>query len=115
MAEYLFSRVIPRADLGWSQVEVCATRLVWSASGGVAIVRSPASAYVKTDPAFLFRHEWHGDLGVLHTFSQYPAGPCRLVEHSIETLCTTTRNGRPASFRLRANPVVTTTANATTW
>ena len=69
MAEYLFSRVIPRADLGWSQVEVCATRLVWSASGGVAIVRSPAS-YGEDRPCVSFpTRVARRPPGVLHTLT----------------------------------------------
>jgi hypothetical protein len=69
MSEYLFSRVIPREDLGWSQIERF-TRLdpygqhqaVWQ------LFDLPPDA-ARTGTPFLFRHEWQGDLPVFYILS----------------------------------------------
>ncbi len=69
MSEYLFSRVIPRAELGWSQVERFARLDSYDQHQAVWQLFDLPPATGRTAPAFLFRHEWHGDLPAFYILS----------------------------------------------
>ena len=104
MAEYLFSRVIPRADLGWSQVERLrdSTRMVSiRRCGNCSISRQ----LVKTDPAFLFRHEWHGDLPAFYILSHStPQDRAGLWSNQSKPYAPQLETERPASFAAACKP-----------
>ena len=98
------SPVSSRADLGWSQVEKFARldsygqhQAVWQ------LFDLPPATEEGGCVSFSARVAQRSP-GVLHPFLQCPAGPCWLVEHSIETLCTSARSGRPAPFQAACKP-----------
>jgi CRISPR system Cascade subunit CasE len=108
MSEYLFSRVIPHEDLGWSQMEKL-TRLdpygqhqaVWQ------LFDLPADA-ARTGSAFLFRHEWHGDLPVFYILSCNPPQDREgLWDIQSKPYTPQLEEGDRLHFKLRVNPVVT--------
>jgi CRISPR system Cascade subunit CasE len=108
MSEYLFSRVIPREDLGWSQVEKF-TRLdpygqhqaVWH------LFDLPPDAE-RTGTAFLFRHEWQGDLPVFYILSRKtPQDRDGLWNIQSKPYTPQLEAGDRLHFKLRVNPVVT--------
>jgi CRISPR system Cascade subunit CasE len=108
MSEYLFSRVIPREDLGWSQVEKF-TRLdaygqhqaVWQ------LFDLPADA-VRTGTVFLFRHEWQGDLPAFYILSRnIPQDSAGLWNIQSKPYTPQLETGDRLHFKLRVNPVVT--------
>jgi len=108
MSEYLFSRVIPREDLGWSQGEKF-TRLdpygqhqaVWQ------LFDLPADA-ATTGTAFLFRHEWQDDLPVFYILSRNtPQDRAGLWNIQSKSYTPQLETGDRLHFKLRVNPVVT--------
>ncbi len=108
MSEYLFSRVTPCVDLGWSQVEQFARldsygqhQAVWQ-----LFVLPPAAA--RTGTAFLFRHEWHGDLPVFYILSRsVPQDRAGLWNIQSKPYAPQLEAGDRLHFKLRVNPVVT--------
>lgn len=108
MAEYLFSRVIPREDLGWSQIEKF-TRLdpygqhqaVWQ------LFDLPPDA-ARTGTAFLFRNEWQDDLPVFFILSRNtPQDRAGLWNIQSRPYTPQLEAGDRLHFKLRVNPVVT--------
>ena len=105
MSEYLFSRVIPRADLGWSQVEKFARLDSYGQHQAVWQLFDLPPATAKTGTAFLFRHEWHGDLPVFYILSHSaPQDRAGLWSIQSKPYAPTTRSGRPASFQAACKP-----------
>jgi CRISPR system Cascade subunit CasE len=107
MHEYLFSRVIPRENLSWSQVEKF-TRLdpygqhqtVWQ------LFDLPPDASM-TGTAFLFRHEWHGDLPLFYILSrETPRDRASLWNIQSKPYTPQLEAGDRLHFMLRVNPVV---------
>jgi CRISPR system Cascade subunit CasE len=100
--------VIPREDLGWSQVEKF-TRLdpygqhqtVWQ------LFDLPLDA-ARTGTAFLFRHEWHGDLPMFYILShRAPQDRVGLGSIQSKPYAPQLQVGDRLNFMLRVNPVVT--------
>lgn len=88
MSEYLFSRLTPRADLGFSQIEKFARLDPYGQHQALWQLFDVQPATASTRTAFLFRHEWQGDLPAFYTLScRRSPGPYRLVEHPIKALC----------------------------
>jgi CRISPR system Cascade subunit CasE len=108
MAEYLFSRVIPRADLGWSQVERFARLDSYGQHQAVWQLFDLPPTPVRADPVFLFRHEWHGDLPAFYILSHStPQDRAGLWSIQSKPYAPHLEAGDQLHFKLRANPVVT--------
>jgi len=108
MSEYLFSRVLPREDLDWSQVEKFTLldpygqhQAVWQ------LFDFPPNA-ARTGTVFLFRHEWHGDLPVFYILSRStPQDRAGLWNIQSKPYAPQLEAGDRLYFKVRVNPVVT--------
>lgn len=108
MSEYFFSRVIPRADLGWSQVERFARLDSYGHHQAVWQLFDLPPVAVRTGIAFLFRHEWHGEFPAFYILS-HNAPQDRVGLWSIQSklYAPQLEAGDRLHFKLRVNPVVT--------
>jgi CRISPR system Cascade subunit CasE len=108
MSEYLFSRVIPRQDLGWSQVEKFARLDPYGQHQAMWQLFDLPSNAARTGTAFLFRHEWHGDLPVFYILSRHiPQDREGSWNIQSKPYRPQLEAGDRLHFKLRVNPVVT--------
>jgi CRISPR system Cascade subunit CasE len=108
MSEYLFSRVMPREDLGWSQVEKFMRLDPYGQHQAVWQLFDLPPGAARTGTAFLFRHEWHGDLPVFYILSRNtPQDRAGLWNIQSKLYTPQLETGDRLHFKLRVNPVVT--------
>jgi CRISPR system Cascade subunit CasE len=108
MSEYLFSRVIPRADIGWSQVEKFARLDSYGQHQAVWQLFDLPSTTERTGTAFLFRHEWQGNLPAFYILSRTaPQDSVGLWSIQSKPYAPRLESGDRLHFMLRVNPVVT--------
>jgi CRISPR system Cascade subunit CasE len=108
MSEYLFSRVVPRAELSWSQVERLARLDSYGHHQAVWQLFDLPLAIAKTGTAFLFRHEWQGDFPVFYILSRNtPQDRVGLWSIQSKRYAPQLEAGDRLHFKLRVNPVVT--------
>jgi CRISPR system Cascade subunit CasE len=108
MAEYLFSRVIPRQNLGWSQVERLARLDSYGQHQAVWELFDLPPDTAGRGGAFLFRQEWHSDLPAFYVLSlQAPQDRTGLWDIQSKRYAPQIEDGDPLYFKLRVNPVVT--------
>lgn len=108
MSEYLFSRLTPRADLGWSQVERLARFDAYGQHQAMWQLFDLPPAAARTGIAFLFRHEWHGDLPAFYILSRSaPQDRAGLWSIQSKPYAPQLEAGDRLHFKLRVNPVVT--------
>jgi CRISPR system Cascade subunit CasE len=108
MSEYLFSRVIPRADLSWSQVERLARLDSYGHHQAVWQLFDLPPVTARTGTAFLFRHEWQGDFPAFYILSRStPQDRVGLWSIQSKPYAPQLEVGDRLHFKLRVNPVVT--------
>jgi CRISPR system Cascade subunit CasE len=108
MADYLFSRVIPRQDLGWSQVERLARLDSYGQHQSVWELFDVPSDTGGRGGAFLFRQEWQSDLPAFYILSRHaPQDRTGLWAIESKRYAPQLEAGDRLHFKLRVNPVVT--------
>jgi CRISPR system Cascade subunit CasE len=108
MSEYLLSRVAPRADLGWSQIEKFARLDSYGQHQAVWQLFDLPPAATRASIEFLFRHEWYRDLPVFYVLSRStPQDRVGLWNIQSKPYAPQLEAGDRLHFKLRANPVVT--------
>jgi len=100
--------VIPRADLGWSQVEKFAGLDSYGQHQAVWQLFDLPPTMERTGTAFLFRHEWHGDFPTFYILSRSaPQDRTGLWDIQSKPYAPRLEAGDRLHFMLRGNPVVT--------
>jgi CRISPR system Cascade subunit CasE len=108
MTEYRFSRLTPRADLGFSQIEKFAQLDPYGQHQAIWQLFDVSPAMARTRTAFLFRHEWQSDLPVFYTLScSAPQDRTGLWNIQSKPYAPKLADGDRLHFKLRVNPVVT--------
>ncbi len=108
MSEYLFSRVIPRDDLGWVQVEKFTRLDPYGQHQAVWQLFDLPPTTERTGTAFLFRHEWQGGLPAFYILSRsVPQDHAGLWKIQSKLYAPQLEAGDRLHFKLRGNPVVT--------
>lgn len=108
MPEYLLSRVTPRADLGFRQLEQVARLDSYGQHQAVWRLFEDPPSTISTGTAFLFRHEWQRDLPAFYILSRH-ALQDRVGLWSIQSKLYAPKlaAGEQLHFKVRVNPVVT--------
>jgi CRISPR system Cascade subunit CasE len=108
MADYLFSRVVPRPDLGWSQVERLARLDSYGQHQAVWQFFDLPPDAAGRGGVFLFRQEWHNDLPAFYILSRHtPQDRTDLWKIQSKPYAPQLEAGDRLHFKLRVNPVVT--------
>lgn len=108
MSDYVFSRVAPRPELRFSQLEQFTRLDPYGQHQAVWQLCELPLRQVHGPTAFLFRHEWHGDLPVLYVLSHnVPVDRLGLWHIQSKPYAPQLAVGDRLHFTLRANPVVT--------
>jgi CRISPR system Cascade subunit CasE len=108
MSDYLFSRVIPRPNLGWSQVERLAHLDSYGQHQAVWELFDLPLDTTGRGGVFLFRQEWQSNLPALYILSRHtPQDRTDLWKIQSKPYAPQLEAGDRLHFKLRVNPVVT--------
>jgi len=107
MADYLFSRIVPRPELDWSQVERLAHFDSYGQHQAVWELFDLSPDGAERGRVFLFRHECHGDLPAFYIVSRdTPRDQHGLWDIRSKLYAPQLEAGDQLHFKVRVNPVV---------
>lgn len=108
MSEYLLSRLTPRTDLSFSQIETFARLDAYGQHQAVWQLFDVPPTAARASAEFLFRQEWQGDLPVFYVLSRNaPQDRTGLWHIQAKPYAPQLEVGDRLHFKLRVNPVVT--------